>query len=124
MPIGRPSFSQLHLPSPPCIASNDYWKRAFDSLEKPAKDQLEAVVSAVKHISMPSQTVHSIQENIIQAVKQRQKECVGKLWSFKRTTGEVVFLRDIMEKITTWIHKFKEVVDVAVQYDPGHAALP
>jgi hypothetical protein len=124
MPIGRPSPSQLHLPSPPCIASNDYWKRAFDSLEKLAKDQLEAVVSAVKHVSTPSQTVHSIQENIIQAAKQRQKECVGKLCSSKRTTGEVIFLRDIMEKITTWIHKFKEIVDVAVQYDPAHAALP
>jgi hypothetical protein len=93
-------------------------------LEQPANDQLEAVVSAAEPVSTPSQTVQSIQENIIQAAKQRQKECVGKLWSFKRTTGEVVFLRDIMERITTWIQKFKEIVDVAVQYDPAHAALP
>jgi len=106
------------------IGSNDYWKRAFDSLEKPYKDQLEAAVSIAKHTSTPSPTVNGIQESIIQVARQRQKECVDKLWSFKRHSGEVVFLRDIMENITTWIHRFKEVVDVAVQYDSVHAALP
>ena len=117
-------FSSQRLPPPLCITGNDYWKLAFDSLEKPAKDQIEAVFPIINQASTPLQTVHSIQENIIQAAKQRQKECIGKLWSFKRHTGEVVFLRDIMEKITSWINKFKEIVDVAVQYDPAHAALP
>jgi hypothetical protein len=29
-----------------------------------------------------------------------------------------------MEKIIFWIDRFKDVGDNAVQYDPGHAALP
>jgi hypothetical protein len=114
----------LYFPQTQISVANDYWNRAFQSLEKSKRDQIVAATSITNHASTPSQTIHSIQENIIQAARQRQKECVDKLWSFKRHTGEVVFLRDIMEKTMTWIYKFKEVVDVAVQYDSVHAALP
>ena len=33
-------------------------------------------------------------------------------------------VRDVFNGISTWIDKFKKVGDMAVQYDPGHAALP
>lgn len=29
-----------------------------------------------------------------------------------------------MSKVSIWLQKFVEVGDVAVNYDPGHAALP
>lgn len=35
-----------------------------------------------------------------------------------------LILRDHAERIVNWLHKFKEVGDIAVQYDPVHAALP
>lgn len=35
-----------------------------------------------------------------------------------------VVLRDVFAKIAAWIEKFVEVGDIAVQYDPSHAALP
>lgn len=44
--------------------------------------------------------------------------------SFKKSSGEVVFLHDILAKVARWVQKFIEVGDVAVQYDSAHAALP
>lgn len=35
-----------------------------------------------------------------------------------------IILRDVFSKIAGWVEKFVAVGDVAVQYDPGHAALP
>lgn len=39
-------------------------------------------------------------------------------------TGEVFFIHDVLEKIARWVKMFVAVGDTAVQYDPGHAALP
>jgi len=36
----------------------------------------------------------------------------------------VVVLRDLFDKITTWIEKFIEIGNIIVQYDTTHAALP
>lgn len=33
-------------------------------------------------------------------------------------------MRDVFEKVIRWLDTFKQVGDVAVQYDPAHAALP
>jgi hypothetical protein len=33
-------------------------------------------------------------------------------------------MRDVFENIVRWIDIFKQVGDIAVQYDPAHAALP
>jgi len=38
--------------------------------------------------------------------------------------GDVIVLRDIAMKIMQWVDKFKQIGDIVVQYDPGHAALP
>ena len=38
--------------------------------------------------------------------------------------GETVVLRDIFAKMVHWIDAFKQIGDIVVQYDPGHAALP
>jgi hypothetical protein len=33
-------------------------------------------------------------------------------------------LRDVFEKLVRWIDLFKQIGDIAVQYDPTHASLP
>lgn len=53
-----------------------------------------------------------------------KEECFKKRWKYTRKSGETVILRDICAKIIRWIDIFKQVGDVAVQYDPMHAALP
>ncbi|KAL9607381.1 MAG: hypothetical protein Q9167_007699, partial [Letrouitia subvulpina] len=50
--------------------------------------------------------------------------CMEKRWKFRRKNGDIVIVRDVYEKIIKWVSKFKEVGDVAVQYDPGHASIP
>jgi len=59
------------------------------------------------------------------AVEERKKECKARQWELKRSKGkDAIVLRDVFSKISTWLQKLVEVGDVAVNYDPGHAALP
>ena len=46
------------------------------------------------------------------------------LWKIKLREGEVVVLQDVGMKILRWVDKFKQIGDIIIQYDPGHAALP
>ncbi|KAM0238863.1 hypothetical protein ACHAP5_008552 [Fusarium lateritium] len=48
----------------------------------------------------------------------------NKSWSFQRKNGEIVYVRDLLAKASKWINHFKSVGDIAVSYDPIHAALP
>lgn len=41
-----------------------------------------------------------------------------------KVNGENLFVRDVLQKVARWIKRFIEVGDTAIQYDPGHAALP
>ncbi|KAF4458312.1 hypothetical protein FALBO_14955 [Fusarium albosuccineum] len=61
---------------------------------------------------------------LLKTTDQARQSMVDKSWSFKRKTGEVVFVRDVLAKAVKWINHFKDVGDVIVQYDPTHAALP
>jgi hypothetical protein len=52
-------------------------------------------------------------------------ECVKKQWVlYTNKNGEKIMVREIFNRMSGWINRFKEVGDVAIQYDPGHAALP
>ncbi|CAI6226816.1 unnamed protein product [Periconia digitata] len=59
----------------------------------------------------------------VAAEKSRQKS-VESRWRYTRKNGDIVIMRDVFGKIVRWIEMFKQVGDVAVQYDPAHAALP
>lgn len=57
-------------------------------------------------------------------VKRKKQLCVAKRLKYKRNNGDFVILYDVFEKMAKWINTFIQIGDVAVQYDPGHAALP
>ena len=59
----------------------------------------------------------------IRAVEQKRLQRISKGWKVKYS-GNDVQIHDVFGKIIAWINKFKEVGDIAVQYDPIHAALP
>ncbi|KAH0537657.1 hypothetical protein FGG08_005570 [Glutinoglossum americanum] len=63
-------------------------------------------------------------QDLLNAVRDRQNECTEKQWGVPGGSSSTIKIHDIFAKITKWIEKFIEVGDVAVQYDPGHAALP
>jgi ankyrin repeat domain-containing protein 50 len=56
-------------------------------------------------------------------VEKKREECEEKRWKFN-INGRQIILRDVAEKVIVWINKFKEIGDVAVNFDPIHAALP
>lgn len=62
--------------------------------------------------------------DVLAAVEKKRLVCMEKRWKYKKSNGEVLILRDLLDKVVAWVNNFKSVGDVAVQYDPGHAALP
>ena len=64
-------------------------------------------------------------DDLLAAVIDRKLECQQKQWTVERgPERNAIVLRDVFTKIATWIEKFVECGDCAVQYDSGHAALP
>ena len=64
--------------------------------------------------------------DLLQIANHAKQDYQKKKWSIGISTHgkKPVILDDVFSKIVTWIRKFVEVGDAAVQYDPGHAALP
>jgi len=63
-------------------------------------------------------------QNLLKVLNQKQKLCLDKRWKYVNFRGQTMIVRDFFEKMSYYVKKFVEVVDVAVQYDPEHAALP
>ena len=57
-------------------------------------------------------------------IREKHALSIQKQWKVKRKDGRDIVLRDVFNKITDSINKFKEVGDMLVQYDPAHAAIP
>ncbi|KAK2775329.1 ankyrin repeat protein [Colletotrichum kahawae] len=67
---------------------------------------------------------NNLTEQLLELVQEKKQQCMDRRWKFKRSNGDVIVIRDVFEKVVRWIQKFIAVRDVAIQYDPVHAALP
>lgn len=95
-------------------AAVSLWDRAVGSLTDEDKQSIDF-----------SRTDKStILEDVLQAAESKKQLCLQKRWKYTKKTGHVIILRDLCEKMIKWVQKFKEIGDVAVQYDPSHASLP
>ncbi|CZR60508.1 related to vegetatible incompatibility protein HET-E-1 [Phialocephala subalpina] len=94
------------------------WTKALESLSENDRLQLQS--------NFPPDQAHyrGMLEEVLDIAVEKKQLCIKKAWKFKKSDGKVVIVRDLFEKIVVWVQKFKEVGDVAVSYDPGHAALP
>lgn len=88
----------------------DLWKAAGDRLDPKTIEQLAPTKTHVRDV---------VGEALKEAALKRDDSIKKRL---RLPNG--VILRDVMEKTIHWINCFKEVGDNAVQFDPGHAALP
>ena len=93
-----------------------------ESLWAKALDTLRGEDKALLDIQQPDK--RATLEKLLQTVQEKQELCSQRKWKLKKKTGEVVFLRDVLGKVAKSINRFREVGDVAVQFDPSHAALP
>ncbi|KAK0721905.1 ankyrin repeat-containing domain protein [Lasiosphaeria miniovina] len=91
------------------------WEVAFDALS--AEDKKDLEFARADGQLQPSE--------IVQVVEQKKQDCVKKQWDlYTNKAGEKVPVRDVLGKMVEWIDKFKQVGDMAVQFDPGHATIP
>jgi hypothetical protein len=60
----------------------------------------------------------------LRTAKEKRDICLRKRWRYRKSDGKDLILRDLLDKIVGFLDKFIAVGDVAVQYDPAHAALP
>lgn len=90
------------------------WQKALETLD----DDLKASLDFKKS------TKHNILAAVLKTAEEKKQLCLKKRWKFKKSNGEEVILRDVVEKIIVWLEKFKSIGDVAVPYDPTHCSLP
>ena len=89
------------------------WVRALDSLSEKDKNTLGT-----------NETGSNLDiEELIEAVREKREVCLENQWGFE-FHGQSINLRYQADKIISWLAKFKEVGDIAIQQDPSHAALP
>ena len=61
---------------------------------------------------------------MLKEIEVQRNLAVPKRWKFKTPNGDIVVVRDVLEKIARWINRFKETGDIIAQYDSAHLALP
>lgn len=91
------------------------WSRALSSL--PPRDQR---IFKISNTSTPNK----ILQDILSALERQRDRCKRDTWTTISVGGKQLVIRDLCTKIASYVKKFMEVIDVAVQYDPVHAALP
>lgn len=97
-----------------CRRAANLWDKAIEALSDKDKEQ----------ISLYRSDRLALLNDVLETVELKKKQCMENRWKYKKSNGEDVILRDLFEKMTKWVKKFKEFGDIAVQYDPAHAALP
>ena len=90
---------------------NGLWAKAYDKLPDELKQHLVAVDKL--------QTLKEVLQTAIDA----QEANIANRGKFKWGDKEID-MQETAGRLVGWIVKFKEVGDIAVQYDPVHAALP
>ena len=94
------------------VITMSLWDKAVESLKDKHK----------YHIDFQRTDKSAILRDILEEIQNKKQLCIERRPRYKRKNGEFVVLYDVYEKMTKWIIKFKEIG--AIQYDPGHAALP
>ena len=92
----------------------DLWGLAIEKLSEENK----LAISSIK-----SDSKLDILQHLRAAATEKQKDCEDKRWKYE-LNGRQIILRDVAGKIIAWIDKFKQIGDIAVNFDPVHASLP
>ena len=96
--------------------ASDLWTKAYNDLPIEYKQELECVGNTDG--GKPEKL-----EALLELAMEAKRKNVESQWKLK-WGGKEINVREKAEKLVGWIEKFKEVVNIAVQYDPVHATLP
>src|SRR5436190_2485161 len=97
-----------------CRPTEDLWAKAVETLKDEEK----------RHINFDCSDGRAVVGELLEVAEAKKNLCMQRRWTYRKGNEEEVILRDVFEKMTKWIKKFREVGDLAMQYDPAHAALP
>ena len=110
----NPSSSTIHQAAPHDLSgSSDLWAKAYHKLPDELKEHLK-----------PEDTdkLQTLQ-NVLKIAILAKEANVGNRLKLKYGDKEID-VEEAADRLVGWIMKFKEVGDIAMQYDPAHAALP
>lgn len=98
------------------LSTVDLWASALNELSEPDRQMLNP----------RGDDYLTVLTGLSNLTEKSRDQCIEKRWRLKRLgcNGETVIIRDLYSKTILWIDRFRQVGDVAVQYDPVHAALP
>ncbi|CAI6080012.1 unnamed protein product [Clonostachys chloroleuca] len=94
-------------------SGDNLWKAAVDSVG----DELKA------QIDFKQESKIDTLGELLSVTEKAKKRLTDRAWSFKRSSGEKVIVRDVLGKVAKWVNLVKQVSDFAVQFDPGHAGV-
>ena len=96
------------------VPVRDLWSLALEKLSVEEKAAVSRIVSNSKL---------DILQHLRTAAEKKRNDCEDRRWKFE-FKGRQIILRDVAEKILVWVDRFKQIGDIAVNFDPFHAALP
>jgi hypothetical protein len=108
------TFTHVNNPLPYYRRNSDLWEKAVQTLG--GRDALGFDLGDADRLV--------VLKDVLAAVEAKKQLCMQKRWKYTKHNGDVIVLRDIFEKIVTWVDKFKDVGNAIMQYDPIHASLP
>ncbi|ROW04889.1 hypothetical protein VMCG_04769 [Cytospora schulzeri] len=97
--------------SPILATPSNMWDKGFNSLDHNLRTVLEATKTYKRDIVGAA----------LKEVENKREQSARRRWKFKNTNGEVVVVRDMLEKIAGWLNRFKERSDITVQTPLDHS---
>jgi len=101
---------------PSTTGSDDLWIQAYHKLPDELKQHLGVNICGAAD---KLQTLQDILQTAVQAKETTMAKRMNLKWGDKE-----INMQETADRLVGWISKFKEIGDIAVQYDPVHAALP
>ncbi|CZR51502.1 uncharacterized protein PAC_01379 [Phialocephala subalpina] len=95
-------------------ASDDLWSEAVKLLRPDDENQ----------IRLQEGDKLTVLSEVLAATIEKQERCKDRQWRFKKKDGTFIVLRDVFDKIVSWLKKLQSIGDFVAQLDPVHLALP
>ncbi|KAL1599675.1 hypothetical protein SLS60_007478 [Paraconiothyrium brasiliense] len=92
----------------------DLWEKAFRAIDDEDAQKLK----------LNGAERNTILKSLMIDVEAKRRNCLEKRWRYTKSNGDSIVLRDVFEKVATWVEKFKQIGDVVAQYDATQMSLP
>lgn len=95
------------------LASSTPWDKAVAQLDPKTQSVLQ-IINTTKLANLQA---------VLQEAEKVKSLAIQNQWRVS-LRGKEIILRDVVDKIISWVNRFKAVGDAAVQFDTGAASLP